>query len=124
MNSTRLHLRSRAALASDDHRSQRVMIRVPVTILTIENGQPVLTAGKTVEVNTHGAMVACSRSFASNTKVEMVNEATGEKVSSRVLRSPRESTEGFVIPVEFTSPSTNFWQITFPPNNWKPPEGA
>lgn len=124
MNSTKLHLRSRAVVASDDRRSQRVMIRVPVTFLTIENGQAVFTAGKTVEVNTHGAVVACSRSFASNTKVEMVNEATGEKISSRVLRSPREGAEGFVVPVEFTAPSTNFWQITFPPNNWKPPEGA
>lgn len=104
----------------DRRRSQRVAIRVPVTIVTTENGQPVRTAGKTIEVNSHGAVVACSRPFDPNAKLEVVNERTGEKIGSRVLRSPREAAEGFVIPVEFTTPSANFWQITFPPANWKP----
>jgi len=98
------------------------MIRVPVTILTTENGQPVRTTGKTIEVNTHGAMVACSRSFDPNAKLEVVNEQTGEKIASRVTRSPREGSEGFLVPVEFTAQSTNFWQISFPPADWKVPE--
>jgi hypothetical protein len=107
-----------AEVSGEDRRhSQRVMIRVPVTILTIENGKPVKIAARTVEVNTHGAMVACSRSFESETKLEVVNERTGEKIASRVTRSPRVGAEGFLIPVEFASPSTNFWQISFPPGN-------
>lgn len=113
-------LRTRAAIAEEHRRSQRVIIRVPVTILTMENGQPVRTAGKTIEVNSRGAMVACPRSFDSEASIEVVNERTGEKIGSRVLRSPREASEGFLVPVEFTSPSVNFWQITFPPDNWKP----
>ena len=120
MTSTKMQsVRGRVVAAEDRHRSQRVIIRVPVTILTTENGQPVRTTGKTIEVNTHGATVACSRSFDSNTKLEVVNERTGEKVASRVAHSPREGAEGFLVPLEFTSPSNNFWQITFPPANWK-----
>ena len=116
-------LRNRSVLATEDRRrSQRVVIRVPVTILTTENGQPVRTSGKTIEVNAQGAMIACSRSFDSSTKMEMLNERTGEKITMRVTRAVRESAEGFLIPVEFTAPSMNFWQITFPPANWKSPE--
>jgi hypothetical protein len=103
-------------------RSQRVIIRVPVTLLVTENGQPVKIAAHTVAVNIHGAMVVCPRSLDADTTMEVVNGRTDEKVASRVTRAPRDSAEGFLIPVEFTSPSPNFWQITFPPANWKAPE--
>jgi hypothetical protein len=103
-------------------RSQRVIIRVPVTLVVTENGQPVKISAHTVAVNIHGAMVVCPRSLDAECKLEVVNGRTDEKVGSRVTRSARESTEGFLIPVEFTSPSPNFWQISFPPTNWKAPE--
>ncbi len=103
-------------------RSQRVMIRVPVTLVVTENGQPVRISARTAEVNIHGAMVVCPRSLDADTNLEMVNGRTNEKVGCRVTRAPRESSEGFLIPVEFITPSANFWQITFPPSNWKAPE--
>jgi hypothetical protein len=103
-------------------RSQRVIIRVPVTLVVTENEQPVRIAAHTVAVNIHGAMVLCPRSLDADTRLEVVNGRTDEKVDSRVTRSARESAEGFLIPVEFTSPSPNFWQISFPPSNWKAPE--
>jgi hypothetical protein len=103
-------------------RSQRVIIRVPVTLVVTENGQALRIAAHTVAVNIHGAMVVCPRSLEAETTLEVVNGRTDEKIGSRVTRSPRDSAEGFLIPVEFTSPSPNFWQITFPPANWKAPE--
>jgi hypothetical protein len=103
-------------------RSQRVIIRVPVTLLVTENGQTVKISAHTVAVNIHGAMIVCPRSLEADTTLEVVNGRTDEKVASRVTRAPRDSSEGFLIPVEFTAPSPNFWQITFPPSNWKAPE--
>ena len=103
-------------------RSQRVIIRVPVTLVVTENGETVRISAHTVAVNIHGAMVVCSRSLDADTPMELVNGRTEEKIGSRVTRIPRESSEGFLIPVEFTSPSPNFWQISFPPTNWKSPE--
>ena len=103
-------------------RSQRVIIRVPITLVVTENGQSVRISAHTVAVNIHGAMVVCSRSLDADTRLELVNGRTEEKIGSRVTRAPRESSEGFLIPVEFTSPSPNFWQISFPPTNWKAPE--
>jgi hypothetical protein len=106
----------------DRRRSQRVIIRVPVTLLVTENGKDVKIAAHTVAVNSHGAMVVCPRSLDADTSLQVVNERTNEQTGSRVTRSPRESSEGFLIPLEFTTPSPNFWQITFPPASWKAPE--
>ena len=103
-------------------RSQRVIIRVPVTLLVTQNGQPLKISAHTIAVNIHGAMVVCPRTLDADTTLEVVNGRTDEKIGSRVTRASRESPEGYLIPVEFTSPSPNFWQISFPPSNWKAPE--
>jgi hypothetical protein len=103
-------------------RSQRVIIRVPVTLVVTENGQTLRISAHTVAVNIHGAMVVCPRTLDADTRMEVVNERTEQKIDSRVTRTPRESAEGYLIPLEFTSPSPNFWQITFPPTNWRGPE--
>lgn len=103
-------------------RSQRVMIRVPVTLLVREGSQILRIPAHTVEVNIHGALVMCTRSFDADAKLEIENGRTEEAIGCRVTRAPRESSEGYLIPLEFTTPSSNFWQITFPPPNWKAPE--
>ena len=115
--------RGSALLPGEERRrSQRVIIRVPVTLLFQENGQAVKLAAHTVAVNIHGAMVLCKRSLEAETQLEVVNGRTDEKIGSRVTRAPRDSAEGFLIPLEFTAAAPNFWQISFPPANWKSPE--
>jgi hypothetical protein len=116
-------IRGTALMPGEERRrSHRVIIRVPVTLVVTENGQTVKIAAHTVAVNIHGAMVVCPRTLEADATLELVNDRTNEKVASRVTRVPRDSAEGFLIPVEFTSPSPNFWQISFPPANWKVPE--
>jgi hypothetical protein len=109
-------------VGEERRRSQRVMVRVPVTLLVKGGSQTLRISAHTVEVNTHGAMVLSSRSFEAETQMELENGRTNETVRCRVTRAPRESSEGFLIPLEFIAPSSNFWQITFPPANWKAPE--
>jgi hypothetical protein len=112
--------RGAALMAGEERRrSQRVIIHVPVTLIFTENGQTVRVSANTVAVNIHGAMVVSPRTIEADAAVEMVNERTQEKVASRVTRAPRESSEGFLVPIELTGPSPNFWQISFPPSNWK-----
>jgi hypothetical protein len=112
--------KSTALLAGEEkRRSQRVIVRVPVTLLLSENGQAGKINCHTVAVNIHGAMVVSPRALEENSRLEIVNERTGDKIGCRVTRAARESSEGFLIPVEFITPSPNFWQITFPPANWK-----
>ena len=115
--------RGTTLLAGEERRrSQRVMVRVPVTLLVKAGGQDLRISARTVEVNIHGALVISPRSFDAETQMELENGRTNETVVCRVTRAPRESSEGFLIPLEFISPSSNFWQITFPPANWKGPE--
>jgi len=112
--------RATSLLAGEERRrSQRVIIRVPVTLELTKSGQKIKADAITVAVNIHGAMVLCSRSFDAETTMEIRNERTRDSATARVTRAPRESAEGYLIPLEFTAPSPNFWQITFPPTNWK-----
>jgi hypothetical protein len=117
-------VRGAGLLGGEERRrsTQRVIIRVPITLVGSENGKPVRIPAHTVAVNVHGAMVVCPRSLDPEMKLELVNARTEQKIDSRVSKAGRESAEGFLIPVEFTSPSPNFWQISFPPENWKGPE--
>jgi hypothetical protein len=101
-------------------RSQRVIVRVPVTLEMTKSGLVVKIPAYTVAVNVHGAMVLCTRSLDSGTVIEIVNNRTNERANARVTRTPHESAEGFLIPLEFDKILPTFWQISFPPSNWKP----
>ena len=103
----------------DRRRSQRVIIRVPVTLELTKNGKVSKVSAYTIAVNIHGAMVICSDSVDSETKVEIINDRTRERASARVTRTPRQSAEGYLIPLEFDKPFPMFWQISFPPSSVK-----
>jgi hypothetical protein len=101
-------------------RSQRVIIRFPVTLEVMISGEKIIVPGHTVAVNIHGAMVLCSRPFDAETSLEVVNDRTRERASARITRTPRESAEGYLTPVEFSATAPGFWQISFPSATWKP----
>ncbi len=101
-------------------RSQRVIIRVPVTLEVTLQGQLIKVSAHTVAVNIHGAMLLCSRMFDAGTKLDIQNDRSRDRVAARITRAPRESAEGYLIPIEFITASPSFWQISFPPENWKP----
>jgi hypothetical protein len=103
-------------------RSQRVMIRIPVSVQAVVSGQRVSIRAVTASVNDHGAMLLCARSLPAHAQIELQNEHTHQKLPCRVTRAPAESPEGYLIAVEFNAPAEGFWQISFPPANWKPPD--
>ena len=108
-------------LAGEERRrSQRVMVRVPVTLKIIVVGKTVTANAATVSVNDHGAMLLCTRTFPAETILELQNDRTAEKMPCRVTRTPIENTDGYLIPIEFSAPSPAFWRISFPPRDWKP----
>ena len=117
--------RAAALIAGEERRrSHRVIIRVPVALEVMISGQKVTASGYTVAVNIHGAMVVCPRPFDADTELEIVNQSTRERASARVTRSPRESAEGYLIPVEFSTQTPTFWQFSFPPATWKPSDSC
>jgi hypothetical protein len=106
----------------DRRRSQRVIIQVPVTVQATVAGEKISLSAQTVSVNTHGAMILCPRSFDADTVLVVVNDRTRGRATARVTRAPRESQGKHLVPVEFDQPAPTFWQISFPPANWKPVE--
>ena len=93
---------------------------IPLTLELTMSDQKLTVPAHTVAVNVHGAMLLCSRTLEADTKLEIVNERTRERATARVTRASRENAEGYLIPIEFNTPLPAFWQISFPPSNWKP----
>ena len=108
-------------LAGEERRrSQRVMVRIPVVLKIMVAGKAVTAKAFTMSVNDHGAMILCTRSFSTDTTIEVENDRTNEKMNCRVTRTPIENADGYLIPVEFSTVNPHFWRISFPPRDWKP----
>jgi hypothetical protein len=101
-------------------RSQRVMIRIPVTLEVMVAGKKVTVHAGTASVNDHGAMLLCTKSFPVDTLLDMINDRTAQKQTCRITRTATENQQGYLIPIEFLDPAPGFWHISFPPPGWKP----
>ena len=108
--------------AEERRRSQRVVIRIPVTLELTVAGKKTKLRATTASVNDHGAMLICPRNFPVATTFDLLNDVTSGKQSCRVTRSAVENQQGFLVPVEFAAPAPGFWHIFFPPPGWKPLE--
>jgi hypothetical protein len=115
--------RSSVVATDDRRRSQRVMMRVGVVVRYALNGKEISLQAHTVAVNIHGAMICTAESIPAETALDLEHKMTRERIAGRVTRQAQSSPEGFLIPVEFVSPSSNFWRISFPPSDWKPIDG-
>ena len=78
-------------------------------------GKAEAVEGFTHTVSASGAMLILANPLNEGTKLTLENPKTQSKVEARVVRPPQLSHEGSQVPVEFTSPSPNFWGIFFPP---------
>ncbi len=85
-----------------------------------KGGKQVTLPATTVGVNIHGAMVCAAQNLPMDTRLEIEHKLTKVRMTARVTRQPQGSPEGYLIPVEFDSPSSDFWHISFPAADWKP----
>jgi hypothetical protein len=109
--------------AEERRRSQRVIIRIPVTLeLTVAGAKKMTIRATTASVNDHGAMLMCMKNFPVAATFDLINDRTSGKQSCRVTRASVENQGGYLIPVEFAAPAPGFWHISFPPPGWKPLE--
>lgn len=96
----------------EKRRSQRVMIRIPVT-LHIPGRES--ASSITIAVNDHGAMVLFREPLPAGTPLVLENDQTRRRVGCRVTRHPQVTREGAMLPLEFEKPMPGFWNIVFPP---------
>jgi PilZ domain len=103
---------NRAPTAEERRRAQRVLLRISVTVHVA--GKPPMN-GHTHTVSASGAMIVLLEPLAEGTKVTIENLKTQTKVEAKVARPPQTTTEGSLVPVEFSAPSPTFWNVFFPP---------
>jgi PilZ domain len=103
---------NRPPTAEERRRAQRVLLRIAVTIHVA--GRPSIQ-GHTHTVSASGAMIIVPEPLVQGTKVTIENMKTQNKVEAKVARPSQPSSEGSLVPVEFSSPSPTFWNVFFPP---------
>ncbi|MGB2664882.1 MAG: PilZ domain-containing protein [Candidatus Acidiferrum sp.] len=94
-------------------RAQRVLLRMPILVHLPGKANPL--HGFTHTVSASGAMIILPEGLSQGTKLSLENPKTQKKVEAHVVRPPQMNPEGSLIPVEFTAPSPQFWNIFFPP---------
>jgi hypothetical protein len=107
-------------------RSQRVILSLRVIVRT-EDGPKATSFEEethTLIVNAHGALIALKSKVAKGQKLRMTNRATKAEQVCRVANLGPTSEGKAQIGVEFLKPSPDFWQISFPPEDWVVPESS
>jgi hypothetical protein len=104
----------RPPTAEERRRAQRVLLRIRVVVQVA--GKSATLEGNTHTVSASGAMLILPEGLAEGTKVTVENPKAQSKIEARVVRPPQMSHEGSLVPIEFDSPSPNFWGIFFPPS--------
>jgi hypothetical protein len=105
-------LPTRPPTAEERRRAQRVLVRIRVNVQV--EGKPAIE-GFTHTVSASGAMLILPQGLPEGAKVTIENPKVPAKVEARVVRPAQVTHEGSLVPVEFSSPSPNFWGIFFPP---------
>jgi hypothetical protein len=95
-------------------RAQRVFLRMPVVVYLEGKANPI--HGTTHTVSASGGMIILPQGLTTGTKISVENPKTQQKVEAHVVRPPVMNAEGSLVPIEFTTPSPQFWNIFFPPN--------
>ena len=111
---------SKGATGEERRRSQRVLLRVRAKVHVALHGTPTTFEVTTLSVNSHGALIALQQNLPTDTRLVLEHEGTKERVTCRVVRPPRETSEGFHTAIEFDSAASDFWRIAFPPSDWRP----
>ena len=104
----------RQPTAEERRRAQRVLLRMPVLAHLKNKSEPV--QGTTHTVSATGGMIILREGLEAGTKFILENPRTQQRVEVNVARPSQINQEGSLVPVEFLTPSPNFWNIFFPPN--------
>ncbi len=102
---------------SERRRGQRVLLIVPVEITwETKDGLRVKEHGETEVVSQHGAMLKLGTKLLVGSQLEISRPALGKTVQARVVGTSNAGADGLArVAIELSSPSENFWGISFPP---------
>ena len=107
---------------SDDRgrrRSERVVLRIPVTLsTTMQGGKRIRIEAMTLVVNAHGGLLDVGMQMFSGQKMLLGNAKTEKIEVCEVLRVEGSEEGRFSVAFKFDIPAPHFWPISFPPEDW------
>ncbi|MHB8754084.1 MAG: hypothetical protein ACYC92_03880 [Candidatus Acidiferrales bacterium] len=112
------------ALDKGRRRSLRVMLSVTVIVRgKSPDGKAFEEETKTLVVNAHGALIHLRSDVIADQKITLIHKGTQQLQESRIVYvgTTMQGAKAQV-GVEFDKASPQFWQISFPPDDWNAPE--
>ena len=105
-------------------RSQRVFLTVRVIIRSEDSpkNSAFEEETQTMVVNAHGALILLAAKVIKGQKIRLIHRATKVEQVCRVASLGPKTDGRTQVGVEFLKPSPDFWQISFPPEDWVIPE--
>ena len=105
-------------------RSQRVILTMAVTVRTEEGrrNDPFEETTQTLLVNAHGALILLAQKVEKGQTLLIRNCATRAEHACQVAHLSAGTTGKTQVGIEFTTPSPDFWRISFPPEDWVIPD--
>jgi hypothetical protein len=82
------------------------------------DGKRVQMQAVTLVVNAHGGLLESGLMMAANQKIVLINVQTGKEVGCKVVRV-ESSSEMVNTAFEFDEPTSKFWPVSFPPEDWE-----
>jgi PilZ domain len=108
-------------LAANRRRSQRVLMKVPVRVISQAGAATFLEEDTyTLAISVHGALLVVAAPVYRGQRFTLSNiqtRAALECIVAHVDKVPGEQTR---IGVEFLMPNQTFWRVAFPPKDWTP----
>jgi hypothetical protein len=106
---------------TNSRRSQRVVLRFPVIVrATVKDHESFVETTHTLVVNGHGALIALATKVHLKQKLLIENLGTGKLQQCHVVHVGERQRDTNEIGIEFEGAAPNFWNIAFPPTDWKP----
>jgi hypothetical protein len=104
---------------SQERRSERVLLDVPLVIQGVSEGKrPFREETFTVTVSAHGALVMMESKVVPGQRIVLMNPKNWEEQEARVAYVGPDRAGLAQVGVEFTRPSPQFWSLTAPPRTW------
>jgi hypothetical protein len=98
-----------------------LFLRVPVVVESTESSTPPFrTETHTVVLNAHGTLIEMDMALETGRTVSLKNLKTSEQIDCTVKLITNAERGKFNVALEFKTPNANFWQVSFPPEDWSP----
>jgi hypothetical protein len=106
---------------ADKRRTQRVILQIPVQVRAqFGNDAPITEDTRSMVVNADGGLIALAMKVRPGQKLTVRNWATSVEQECRVVHVRESHTGKQEVAVAFPYPMPQFWNLAFPPPDWKP----